>query len=67
MTDKELINEYRKIKTLSHFCRELGLDRANLVSGRYNAEKEKEVARLCKNELIRMYNILILGEDITCQ
>ena len=62
MDDLDFVNEYRKMKNLSEICKKFGADRSNLIKG--NDKKNiHAVANVCRCEIIRMYNILILGED----
>lgn len=62
MDDLEFVNEYRKMKNLSEICRKFNCDRANLTNGK-DKKNIKSVANVCRCEIIRMYNLMILGDD----
>lgn len=61
MTDSEYIQEYKEMKSINEICKEVGVDSSNLLRGK--AKKfESEVAKKCKCEIIRLYNIIVLGD-----
>lgn len=61
MKDIDYINEFRKMKTLTSICREIGCDRPNLIRGK-EPKYESLVAKIIKCEIIRMYNMIVTGE-----
>lgn len=61
MTDIEFITEYRKLKTITDICRRVECDRANLIAGK-DKKNERLVAKICKCEIIRLYNMVVLGD-----
>lgn len=61
MEDLDIIKIYNSMKNLNEICKKIEYDRANIVSGRAPDEKIKQVANICKTEIIKAYNEVFLG------
>lgn len=64
MNNLDFINLYRKQKTVYDLCKENNILYSNLVYGKSTKEKERIIANLCKQEIMKMFNDLILSEVI---
>lgn len=55
MTDKEFINEYKKI-TITSICKETGTNYHNIMSGRAGYDATKKVATAIADKLCELLN-----------
>lgn len=61
MEDLEIIKKYGEIKSLNEVCKRANYNRSNIVTGRAPDKKIRQVALMCKVEILKAYNSIILG------
>lgn len=54
MTDKKIIESYRKMKKIKSICNENKIDHGNLISGKTTAQNEKIVADEIVKEIVNI-------------
>lgn len=64
MTNREFLDVYKNMRTLTQICEETpNLHYSNIMKGYSTTECEKELAVLCKLEILKVYAI-IMEEEI---
>lgn len=63
MTDKEIIQKYRKMKKINTMCKEKNIDRANLVKGNTTEANEKFIADEIIKEIVSFINDFYKRDD----
>lgn len=65
MSNYDFIIEYKKLKSISNICEELGINYSNLINNKTTEENEKKVANLLKKQIIEMYDLIIFYDIIS--
>lgn len=60
MKDSEIIQAFKKIRSIGYICKELKINYANLIQGKSTKENEHKVAQELKLELYKIN--LFMGE-----
>lgn len=64
MTDLEIINLYKNMRSVSNVCQSLGIDMANISRGTTTEENIKKVANELKFEIVKAYSAILIGRLI---
>lgn len=62
MSNYDFIIEYKKLKSISNICEELGINYSNLINNKTTDENEKKVASLLKKQIIEMYDLILFDK-----
>lgn len=61
MEDFEVIQNYKKMRSIKKICEDANVNYKCLLQNRVNAEHKKIVAQNCKAEIIKMNTKIVLG------
>lgn len=64
MSDYDFISAYKDMKSISDICEELKINYSNLINGKTSKENEKKVAEKLKLEVIKIFSVVNMMEDI---
>lgn len=62
MEDIDFINEFKNMKSFNQICKQVGVDPQNLIKRKAKKDYDKKVALICKCEIIRLYNMIVVGD-----
>lgn len=61
ITNYDFINAYKKMRSLSNVCKENNIDQSNLIRKKITSENEKIIVDELKKEIMKLFDIIILG------